>query len=418
MLVEIKVDGRQKYEVADVIRMYGEEYRAMHTLTRKQEAVMTAIESCRSSALGYHIDACGNCGHIETSYNSCRDRHCPKCQGIERRRWVESRLKDLLPVSYYHVVFTLPHNIFPMCLFNQRLVYNLLFDSAAETLLSFGRDQKWLGAQTGFFGILHTWGQTLWLHPHVHFIVLGGGINDEGRWVSGKYGGKFLFPVRGLSKVFRGKFIEGLKEAYDRGELRFPGELAGLKSQESFGRWIEDLRSNEWIVFTKPPFGSPEKVVSYVGRYTHRVAISNHRIESIGNGQVVFRYKDYADADKVKEMVLGAQEFIRRFMWHVLPAGFQKIRHYGFLSNGRKGTLRQMLKVLKLEQKTPVESTNQVIAELSGGIICPVCRQLRLRSVAIITCAGEVMVRNMACFIEFMKKRLLERAPEVGLSFT
>ena len=417
MLAETEFDGRKRFEVADIIRMYGEKYRGEHTLTHKQELVMAAIEHCRSSALGYHVDACGNCGHIESSYNSCRDRHCPKCQGIARRKWIESRLKDLLPVPYYHAVFTLPDSIFPMCLFNQGLIYNLLFDSASETLLTFGWDEKWLGGQTGFFGVLHTWGQTMWLHPHVHFIVAGGGINDEGKWISGKYREKFLFPVRALSRVFRGKFIEGLKEAYCRGELRFPGELAGLESTWSFGGWIEDLRSHEWVVFTRPPFGSPEEVLNYVGRYTHRVAISNHRILAIDKDQVVFSYKDYADKNKIKQMTLNAEEFIRRFLWHVLPSGFHKIRHYGFLANGMKAKLRGILKALNSGQETPVDSTEQVAAEYSGGIICPVCRRERLCPIAIVTRSGELVVRNTAWFVALVKDKLLQKTPEISLSF-
>ena len=312
------------------------------------------------------------------------------------------------------MVFTLPDAIFPACLFNQKLVYDLLFDSAAETLLTFGRDEKWMGGQIGFFGVLHTWGQTMCLHPHVHFIVAGGGINDQGRWVSGKYNRKFLFPVRALSKVFRGKFIAGLKGAYAGDELQFPGEL----SQKSFEEWIEELCSKQWIVFAKPPFGSPEEVVSYVGRYTHRVAISNHRIVSIDKGQIAFNYKDYRDDSKVKEMALSAQEFIRRFLWHVLPVGFHKIRHYGFLANGWKRKLKQIIEALKSTQVISSESTEQVAADPVRGIVCPICRRGRLHSIAIITRYGELVIRNLACSIEFVKRKLPEGSSELGLLST
>lgn len=345
---------------------------------------MHAIECCRSSTLGHHIDRCDSCGHTEISYNSCRDRHCPKCQGSRRRKWVENRVKDLLPVPYYHVVFTLSDAIFPMCLFNQGVIYNLLFEASSETLLTFGRDAKWLGGEMGFFGILHTWGQTICMHPHIHYIVPGGGIDANGHWVPARHKDKFLFPVRAMSRVFRAKFIAGLKRAYENGQLTFPGELAKWESPEGFMSWIYALCSNQWIVYTKPPFGDAEQVVQYLGRYTHRVAISNHRLRSIDNDHVVFTYKDYADENKAKEISLTADEFIRRFLYHVLPTGFHKIRHYGFLANGRRSKLRQMAACLPALDDAPDKSDPDTLTDDTGGIPCPICGATRLRCIGVI----------------------------------
>jgi hypothetical protein len=286
-------------------------------------------------------------------------------------------------VPYYHVVFTLPDVIFPMCLFNQKPIYGLLFDAAAETLLTFGRDGKWLGGEIGFFGILHTWGQRLPMHPHIHFIVSGGGIDADGRWVLAKHQDKFLFPVRALSKVFRGKFIEGLKQAYGKGHLEFPGHLSQYQSPEGFEGWIRNLCANQWIVFTKAPFADSQQVVEYVGRYTHRVAISNHRIRSIDDGRVVFSYKDYADNGKIKETVLAAHEFIRRFLFHVLPPGFHKIRHYGFLANGRKQKLRRVMEYLLSHPKDCCLLQPPALSKETQGICCPMCRQGKLRIIAV-----------------------------------
>ena len=345
---------------------------------------MRAIENCRSSALGCHVDRCDHCGYTEISYNSCRDRHCPKCQGQRRRKWVNDRVKDLLPVPYYHVVFTLPDAIFPMCLFNQKVIYDLLFDASAETLLAFGRDDKWIGGEVGFFGILHTWGQTACMHPHIHFVVPGGGIDPDGCWVPAKHTDKFLFPVHALSRVFRAKFIAGLKQAYNTGQLVFPGELVELASARGFMKWIGQLCSNQWITYAKPPFGDAGQVVNYLGRYTHRVAISNHRIRSIEDGQIVFSYRDYADGDKVKELSLTAHEFIRRFLYHVLPAGFHKIRHYGFMANGRRTKLREMVEYLSNIHNADDQTQFQESTDTTSCIICPVCGNARLCFMAVI----------------------------------
>jgi hypothetical protein len=376
---------RPAYEVADIFRLYGEAYRQKHSLTPQQAAVMRDIEICRTEALGFHADVCDGCGHIEIRYNSCRNRHCPKCQGIAKRKWVNARLTQLLPIPYYHAVFTLPTQIFPLCQYNQELIYELIFSSAAETLKAFGKDPRWLGAEPGFYGILHTWGQTVCQHLHIHFIVTGGGLNEDGEWVSPKCGGKFLFPVCALSKVFRGKFIGGLKKAYYDGDLTIPDEKEELREPHGFEKWLNYLVARRWVVYAKAPFAGPEEVVRYIGRYTHRVAISNPRIISVGNGQVTFSYKDYKDSGRRKEMTLSADGFIRRFLLHVLPPGFHRIRHYGILANGKAAKNTELIReLLKTEDEAP-EVTED---EASGGDqterICPVCGTGKMIPVLII----------------------------------
>jgi len=390
-------EGGRKCELSDIFRLHGAEYRARHNLSDQQKRVMFDIEHCRTSALGYHVEVCDTCGHREAAYNSCRNRHCPKCQGITRRRWVEKRLKDLLPVPYFHEVFTLPSEIFPVCLFNQEVVYNLLFESAAEALLLFGKDPKWLGGEIGFFGVLHTWGQSLCVHPHVHFVVAGGGIGENGEWIWLKYGGKFLFPVRALSKTFRRLFIEGLLRAYDEGRLRFAAELEALGEREGFDKWIVELESKEWVVFSRAPFAGPEDVVRYVGRYTHRVAISNARILSVGDEDVCFSYKDYRDGGERKEMSLSADEFIKRFLYHVLPAGFHKIRHYGFLGNGKKKKLQELREGLL--PKEGLSCRMEEAAEVSDLVRCPSCGVGTLRPAFIVDRYGRVIIKSLQAML-------------------
>lgn len=342
---------RAKHELADIFRLYGADYRSAHRLSKKQHQVMFDIEHCRTAYFGYHIDSCDACGYSDQFYNSCRNRHCPKCQGIARRVWVNARLEDLLPIPYYHVVFTLPHLVNALVGYNRELIYNLLFDCASETLLQFGRDPKWLGALIGFYGILHTWGGKLWQHAHLHFIVAGGGLNEAGRWVTSKYKGKFLFPVFALSKVFRGKFVERFKAAYYQGALSIPDELKHLEDSDAFESWIDALVAKNWVVFAKRPFETPKRVVRYIGRYTHKVAISNPRILSIDKAGVCFQYKDYKDKGRIKETRLSGTEFIRRFLMHVLPNGFHRIRHYGLFANGRcKGKVARIRKLLEADE--------------------------------------------------------------------
>lgn len=370
----LSIKEQRSFEVADIFRMYGEEYRANNGMTKKQLDVMRAIENCRSSFYGHHMDKCNECGHIERVYNSCRDRHCPKCQGISRRKWVESKIKELLPVPYYHSVFTLPNLLHSLTSYNKALIYDLLFLSSSETLLTFGHDPNWLGGTLGFYGVLHTWGQKLWQHPHVHYIIPGGAITSGNQWVPPSYGGKFLFPVRALSKVFRGKFIEGLKKAYKKGELRFPDSEQHLKQKDQFEQWINRLVSKNWIVYCKRPFKNPEHVVRYIGRYSHRVAISNQRILYVKKGVVHLSYKDYksfkSGSGLWQELELTTTEFIRRFLLHVLPHGFHKIRHFGFLANGSR---RANLSLIRGLLHSFIVDNNDANKEETNHILCPKC---------------------------------------------
>ena len=378
--------ARPRYEVADVFRQYGEQYRKENSMTSKQKAVMYAVENCRTSTFGYHVDGCDQCGHLDVAYNSCRDRHCPKCQGVAKRLWVQSRIADLLPVAYYHVVFTLPHFINCILEYNRELFYNLLFDSASETLVKFGQDPKWLGGLLGFFGILHTWGQTIWRHAHVHFIVPGGALTADGRWIEPRYRYKFIFPVKALSEVFRGTFIGGLKGAYYQGRLVIPDSHRHLSSSVEFERWIDRLVNRDWVVYCKRPFGSAEQVVRYVGRYTHRVAISNGRILDIADGHVRFKYKDYKEETlSCREMNLPVFSFIKRFLLHVLPEGFHKIRHYGFLSNGKAKTSIQRIREILDAGPLPED------IDESTCPLCPKCGIGKLRPKVIVNGFGEVI---------------------------
>ena len=387
---------RPPYEVGDIFRLYGQEYRATHSLTQKQRSVMFDIAHCRTSTFGYHVDRCEQCGYIDGAYNSCRNRHCPTCQGISQRKWVKARLEDLLPVPYYHVVFTLPHTLFPLSLYNKEVIYELLFDSASETLLSFGRDPRWLGGEIGFCGVLHSWGQRLLHHIHSHFIVPGGGLTKDGQWVEPKYSRKFLFPVHALSEVFRGKFIEALKKACYNGELVLPDELRYLEQDDDFQGWVDELVSQDWVVYCKPPFGGPEQVVRYLGKYTHRVAISNHRLISIDNGQIFFHYKDYKDKRLIwKYMSLHVNDFIQRFLWHVLPEGFHKIRHYGFLANGKaKAKVAQIRELLRAK----IISSTEESSKDNRGVICPVCKKGRLIPFFVIDRFGNIMFKALSFF--------------------
>ena len=319
-------------DVADIFRAYGEVYQARYGdhMPLRQKRAMRAIQLCRTAALGGHIDKCEDCGAERNSYNSCRNRHCPKCQFLTTERWIEARREDLLPIPYFHVVFTLPEQLRSIALRNQRVVYGLLFKAASQTLLELARDPKYLGAEIGFTAVLHTWSQTLIDHPHLHCIVTGGGLSLDGQqWKSART--QFFLPVKVLSRVFRGKFLHYLKHSYAQGRLRFPGQIEPLEDQ--LLRLIRLLYETDWRVYCKPPFADAEDVVAYVGRYTHRIAISNQRLVSLQNDQVCFRYQDREHGNCTKTMVLDTFEFIRRFLLHVLPGGFVKIRHYGLLSN-------------------------------------------------------------------------------------
>ena len=325
---------RPLLEVADVIRTFGSAFEAEygHTLSPAQKQAMTAIVRCRTAALGGHVEACDGCGHRRVAYNSCRNRHCPKCQAAARAAWLDRQAQDLLPVEYFHVVFTLPNAAGPVALQNPRLVYGALFRAVAESLTESAADPKRLGAEIGFLAVLHTWGQTLSLHPHVHCVVPGGGLSPDGtRWVPCRPG--FFLPVKPLGRLFRGKFLAILGDLHARGRLTLAGSLRHLADPQRFAEWTDDLRRTDWVVYAKRPFGGPEQVLKYLARYTHRVAISNHRLVGMDAETVSFRWKDYADDNAAKTMTLGGVEFVRRFLQHVLPGGFVRIRHFGFLAN-------------------------------------------------------------------------------------
>ena len=324
-------------EVADVFRRRGEAYRRAHDghLGRVERRVMSAIELCRTAALGGHTEACSDCGLIRCAYNSCRNRHCPKCQGQARAEWLAARQAELLPLPYFHVVFTLPAPAADIAFQNKETVYAILFRTAAETLRTIAADPKHLGAEIGFLTVLHTWGQNLHYHPHVHCVVPGGGPSLDGtRWVACRQG--FFLPVRVLSRLFRRLFLDELRAAFAADKLGFFGDLAGLAEPPVFTRRLRELRRVEWVVYAKPPFGGPEQVLAYLGRYTHRVAIANSRLVSLTDTAVAFRWKDYRHRGKAKVMTLEADEFIRRFLLHTLPDGFHRIRHYGFLANRQR----------------------------------------------------------------------------------
>ena len=376
---------RPKWEVADIFRGYGGEYREKHgaSMSTAERRVMSAIELCRTSALGGQIEQCDQCGHRCICYQSCRNRHCPKCQSLARAKWIEDRRHELLNCEYYHVVFTVPDKIAALAYQNKEVVYNILFQATAETLRTIAADPKHLGAEIGFFAVLHTWGSALLHHPHLHCVIPGGGLSSDGtRWVHCKPG--FFLPVRVLSLLFRRLFLERLQNAFDDGKLRFFSALEYLRDRCEFDRYLEPVRKSKWVVYAKRPFAGPEQVLDYVGRYTHRIAISNNRLLDIEGGQVSFRYKDYRNQGQQKTMTLSAEEFIRRFLLHVLPHGFHRIRYYGFQGNRyRKEKLehcRQLLGMPIPEGPTESSETRDYrdrCEELNGVSlrICPVCRR-------------------------------------------
>jgi len=344
---------RPRLEVADIFRAHGPAYRCEHAghLNLPQLKVMSAIENCRTAALGGHVSACTKCGHQHIAYNSCRNRHCPKCQGAASREWMAARIEDLLPVEYFHVVFTLPAQIADIAFQNKAAVYGLLFKASAETLLTIAADPKHVGARIGMTSVLHTWGSAMTHHPHVHIIVPGGGLSPDGtRWVACRPG--FFLPVKVLSRLFRRLFLEGLWALHRAGKLAHFGNLSELANPDIFEAHLAPLRKADWVVYAKPPFGGPEAVLAYLSRYTHRVAISNHRLVRADAGTVAFRWKDYRikRSDRVKIMRLPTIEFIRRFLIHVLPSGFHRIRHAGFLANGiRRDRIEKIRRLIDTE---------------------------------------------------------------------
>jgi hypothetical protein len=372
---------RPKLEVADVFARHGADWRRANAghVSRAQLQVMSAIEQCRSAALGGHVERCEDCGHSRIAYNSCRNRHCPKCQGAAAEDWLAARKADLLPVGYFHVVFTLPAEIAPIAYQNKALVYDLLFRMAAETLLTIAADPKYLGARIGATAVLHSWGSAMTHHPHVHMIVPGGGISLDGtRWVRCKPG--FLLPVRVLSRLFRRLFLAALADAHAAGRLAFFGEIADLRRREAFAAHLAPLKRKNWFVYAKPPFAGPEAVLAYLARYTHRVAIANSRLIALDERGVTFRYKDYRrnGQARYRTMTLAADEFIRRFLLHLLPKGFHRIRHYGLLASaGCKANIARAKELMAAPMPTvdpqPAGHTADPDAMTNHRPLCPCC---------------------------------------------
>ena len=372
---------RPKFEVADIIRKYGQEYQHDNALSFEQVKVMRHITSCRTSELGGHVERCDSCGFEKNAYNSCRDRHCPKCQTMVKERWLNDRKSELLPCGYFHLVFTLPHDLNPIIRCNKKVTLNMLFSAVNQTLQSFGKDPRWrLEGQTGFILILHTWSQTLIDHYHLHCLIPGGALSfDKKKWTHARK--SFLFRVESLAKAFKHKYLELLESARNRKKLIFVGKAEKFNSPKQFQNLTSKLYKTDWYAYAKQPFAGPEQVLEYLGRYTHRVAISNHRIQSIENGMITFLYKDRKDNDKIKLMPLSYKEFIRRFLLHVLPKGFMKIRYFGFLAHrNKKEAIPLIRRLIGSDDELP-EKTNETIAEmmlrLTGNDItcCPKCNK-------------------------------------------
>lgn len=373
--------GKPQYEVGDIFRTFGPSYRQKYSLPPSHWKVMRAIEICRTAELGGHLERCDHCGYERNAYNSCRNRHCPKCQALAKAEWLEKRQTELLPVAYFHNVFTLPHELNPIILSNKTHVYDILFQSVAQTLQEFAADPKHgLGGKIGFTAILHTWDQKLLSHTHLHCVIPAGVLSFNGMaWISSRK--NFLFSVKALSRVFRGKFISSLQKAFMEDKLKFPGQIAHLAQEKSFLQSINRLWDHDWVVYSKASFHGPQKVLDYLGRYTHRVAIANHRIVKVEKGLVTFRYRDRTDQDKYKLMTIDAEEFIRRFLLHVVPTSYQRIRHFGFLANRCKkqdlARCRESLGLCPELPEVPTETTEEKMRRLTGIDIsrCPRCKQ-------------------------------------------
>jgi len=385
-------DNGSKPEVADIFRTYGQRFRDMHRVTAQQYKVMRRIEICRTVALGGHVEACDQCGYTRNAYNSCRDRHCPKCQTMVKEKWINNRKAELLPCPYFHNVFTLPHELNPLIMVNKRIMLALLFTAVKETLQVFARDPQWrLEGQLGFISVLHTWNQKLMDHFHLHCIIPAGALSyDRKRWIDARR--KYLFRVQSLAKEFKKCYLNKLEKVCRKNGLSFNGRAARYKDEKQFLKLIEALRDKQWVTYAKQPFGGPEQVLEYLGRYTHRVAISNNRIISIDNGRVTFTYRDRQKDNEIKKMTLVADEFIRRFLLHVLPKGLMKIRYFGFLSHTNKKEQIPLIRNLidphaTLPEKIN-ESLNEMMLRLTGIDItcCPQCKKgkmIRIRKLPI-----------------------------------
>jgi hypothetical protein len=378
------LSSRVALEVADIFRAHAQEYVRQHPISPEQGRVLRHLTACPTVALGGHIDSCSGCGFLRISYNSCRDRHCPKCQASRRAKWLHERLERLLPIPYFHVVFTLPEQRKPLILHNQQLLYSLLFDSASATITTLAKDPKRLGAQVGLSAILHTWGQNLLFHPHLHWVVTGGGLSLDGqRWIPGS--GRYFLPVKVLAKLFRGKFLAGLKALYRAGKLSRIGSVAALQSTKVFQQLIDACYARSGVVYAKRPFGSAERVFRYLGRYSHRVALSNQRLVALTEGKVSFEWKDDADGHRRKVMTVSAEEFIRRFLLHVLPKGLVRIGHYGLLASiNAKSKLEHCRELLGEKRKTPPlppKTGVELVLEQFGfhPLVCPYCQSELIR---------------------------------------
>ena len=369
------VSAPSRLELADIVRAHGDVYRQGHCLASVQDRALRAIAACRTVTLGGHTETCDQCGATRSAYNSCRNRHCPKCQRATEADWLAARHAELLPIPYFHVVFTLPHRLNALAQGNPRVLYAALFRAAADTLLTFGRDPRHLGGTLGVTAILHTWGQNLSQHLHLHCVVTGGALAPDGtRWIAAKAG--FLFPVRAMSTVFRAKYLDALRQAFDQARLTFAAGTADLAHAETFAQFITALRAAPWVVYAKRPFGGPAHVLQYLGRYTHRVAISNARLVALHDGTVRFRCKDYADGDRAKVMALSAEEFLRRFLLHVVPRGFVRIRYFGLLANRRRrATLDRCRTMLDVPPAAPSANPPSITTPASQLDVhrCPHC---------------------------------------------
>jgi hypothetical protein len=391
--------NRPVHELATIIRQYKTSFTAKHQPLKQHLSVLNALQKCRTASLGGHVDGCDSCGHLRISYNSCRNRHCPKCQQANKERWILSRQQQLLPVSYFHVVFTLPQELNTWCLHYPKQMYDLLFAASHQTINAFANDKKHLGAMPGMINVLHTWGQNLSLHPHVHLIIPGGGIAPSGCWKKAKSNGRYLFPVKAMSAVFKHKYMEGFSQLLKDENKNIDPSLR------------ETLYNKNWIVYAKPPFGGPQQVIEYLGRYTHKVAISNHRIVSIDDDQVSFTYKDYADNSKQKTMTLQATEFLRRFCLHILPPGFRKIRYYGFMANTHSALLQAQQRemgVAALQAKEIKKMSWKTIAKQKlnyDADMCPCCRKGKMITLLHFDANAPPAIESLKAFLEMIKEK-------------
>jgi len=374
-------EQRRSPEVADIFRRYGQHYRHKNMVDAQQYKVMKRIELCRTAALGGHVEACDTCGHTRNAYNSCRDRHCPKCQTLVKERWLNNRKAELLPCPYFHTVFTLPHELNPLIMVNKPVMLALLFTAVKETLQVFARDPQWrIEGQLGFISVLHTWNQKLMDHVHLHCIIPAGALSfDRKKWIAARK--KYLFRVQSLAKEFRKRYLTKLEKLYRKNSLSFYGRAARYRDEKQFLQLTERLRDTQWITYAKQPFGGPEQVLEYLGRYTHRVALTNNRVLAVDDAGVQFRYRDRSDDNKEKVLAVGGEEFIRRFLLHVLPRGFTKIRYFGFLAHANKNIciplIRALIDTIKDYAEKLVESVQEMMQRLTGVDIgcCPKCGQ-------------------------------------------